>query len=351
MSNIFKLAALTVIAAIGAFVMRGLFIAASRPVPPPAPVMARVRAAAADLPEGLLLRDSDLVWKSVPRDQVPPGAWAEGEPGGSDLKGNLLRHMVREGTPIGAGDVISPNAPGFLAAALKLGMRAISVAIDDVSGNAGLIEPGDYVDVLLTQQLGTSGGPPVPPDHAIVSETVASRVRVLAVGSVFQRPKDDAAQTNSNSNSNSSARARTVTLEVTPFYAQAITLASHLGSLSLALRSFAVSERNPASLAPEAPAPVWAGEVSRAFREVAPRPAARGAATVNPAARGVIVYHGSKAEDAAGGGASGVPPLPSMMPSGATGSATRAPPSAGSSAVPSPQATVTTDSAAAMAAR
>jgi pilus assembly protein CpaB len=133
MQNILKLAALIVVAAIGAFVLRALFIAASRPGPAKPPAMVRIRAAAADLPDGLLLRDSDLAWKSVSRSDAPTGALVEGVPDATDLKGDLLRHAVHAGAPLGASDVISPSSPGFLAAALKPGMRAISVAIDDVS--------------------------------------------------------------------------------------------------------------------------------------------------------------------------------------------------------------------------
>lgn len=311
MSNVLKLAALLIVAAIGALVLRALFIAASHPGPTPPPAMDRVRAAAADLPDGLLLRDSDLVWKSIPHGQVPPGALIEAQSGNDDLKGDLLRHAVRAGTPLGLADVISPNTPGFLAAALKPGMRAISVAIDDVSGNAGLIQPGDYVDVLLTQQMNTPAGTSAPPDRAVESETVVNRVRVLAVGSAFQRPKEDAAQANT--------RARTVTFEVTPRTAQVITVATHLGSLSLALRSFATSDRNApaagAAMEPQTP-PVWAGDVSRALHVPA-----QSAGVVRAHAAPVIVYRGSKASDAttaslvgASIGTSGLPPLPAGEP-------------------------------------
>jgi pilus assembly protein CpaB len=316
MQNFIKLAALVAIAAIGAFLIRALFVAASHSGAPAPSAMAHVRAAAADLPDGLLLRDVDLVWKSVPRNQIPPGALVEGQSDASadnDLKGDLLRHAVRAGTVLGPADVISPNAPGFLAAALKPGMRAISVAIDDVSGNAGLIQPGDYVDVLLTQQMRAESGVSVPPAHIVESETVAERVRVLAVGSAFRRPKDDAAAPNTS--------ARTVTFEVTPHSAQSITVAAHLGSLSLALRSFATRDRlasDAEDVAQTRKPPVWAGDVSRALRSVAPAAAPGRATTVAPQ---VIIYRGSsvgeggeKSSAGASTGAAGVPPLPPGAP-------------------------------------
>ncbi|CAB3803962.1 hypothetical protein LMG28614_05920 [Paraburkholderia ultramafica] len=315
MQNIIKLAALVVIATIGAFIIRALFVASSGPRAAAPPPMVRVRAAADDLPDGLLLRDSDLIWKTMPRGQAPAGAFLEGsaEVGADqDLKGDLLRHAVRAGTPLGPVDVILPSAPGFLAAALKPGMRAISVAVDDVSGNAGLIQPGDYVDVLLTQQIRADAGVNVAPARAVESETVAERVRVLAVGSAFRRPKEDAAAPNMS--------VRTVTFEVTPTSAQAITVAAHLGTLSLALRSFATRDRHASDLEDMAQTrtpPVWAGDVSRALRAVASDAPGR---TSAPAPH-VTVYRGSSVEHAGGqptsgawAGTQGVPPLPSGTP-------------------------------------
>lgn len=316
MHNVLKLAALLVIAVAGAFVVRALFIASSRPGPAAPPPTVHIRAAAADLPDGLLLRDSDLVWKSVPRGQVPPGALVQSPTDEADLKGDLLRHAVRAGTPLGAADVISPSAPGFLAAALKPGMRAISVAVDDVSGNAGLIQPGDYVDVLLTQQMHTADGTQPEPQRSVESETIVERVRVLAVGSAFRRPKDDAAAPNT--------QARTVTFELTPRSAEIVTVAAHLGSLSLALRSFATRDRHaPAAedVADLQTPPVWAGDVSRALRAASPSraPGSPRAATLagTAAPRPVIVYRGSRQGDTAStvpGMPAGLPPLPAGTP-------------------------------------
>ncbi len=323
MQNFLKLAGLIIVAAVGAFVLRALFVAASRPGPAKPTPMVRIRAAAADLPDGLLLRDSDLVWKSVPRAQAPTGALVEGQPDEADLKGDLLRHAVHAGTPLGPADVISPSSPGFLAAALKPGMRAISVAIDDVSGNAGLIEPGDYVDVLLTQQISTSPSAANTSDRTVETETIAERVRALAVGTAFTRPKDDDKKPNT-----ANERARTVTFEVTPRSAEVVTVAAHLGSLSLALRSFATSDRN----APQAEdviepqtAPVWARDVSRGLRAMAPAPQAYAHSAVPRAGaseRPVIIYRGSKQSDSLGtdslglpNNAAGVlPPLPAGAP-------------------------------------
>jgi pilus assembly protein CpaB len=302
-------------ATIVAIIARGFFIAASKPASPAAPTAYRIRVANADLPRGLLLRDDDLAWKTVPRASMPDDALVAGASHPIELKGAVLRHPVSAGTPIVASDVILANAPGFLSATLHPGMRAVSVAIDDVSGNAGLIQPGDYVDLILTQNM---QGKTSSPDESVSSETVVQHARVLAVGSELQPAKDS---------SDANTRARTVTLEVSPHTAEAIAVAARLGSLSLALRSFATLDRT-ANAASGADAtsdtmpdgnPVWAGDISRAIRALPDdsRHESTGAAPARIAAP-VVIYRGSATStqtgDDSGITTAAVPPLPSLPP-------------------------------------
>lgn len=274
----------------------------------------KVRVSTADLPQGLLLRDEDIKWKEIPADKVPPGAVVSGAADAIELKGALLRHPVTAGTVLIGDDVILPSAPGFLAATLKPDMRAVSVAVDDVSGNAGLIQPGDYVDLLLTQQLGDRTSSPA---HSVVSETVVQHVRVLASGSEISRPKSG-----DNSNPDNRRPARTVTLEVTPHMGEVVAVAARLGSLSLALRSFATVSRDPGqvstlngpAVAPTLPPPVWSGDISHALIE-SPPPIA--GAPVVP--HTVTIYRGSARSDGgdgavANGGGASLPPLPLSTP-------------------------------------
>lgn len=144
---------------------------------------------------------------------------------------------------------------------------------------------------------------------------MVEHVRVLAVGSEIKRPKN----TGDAPEPAIVRGARAVTLEVTPRMGEAVAVAARLGSLSLALRSFATVSRDPAASAPEfvssavERAPMWAGDISRAVRQL---PHARPVAP--PAvARPVIIYRGSQKSDTssvaqAGGPGLGVPPLPAV---------------------------------------
>ncbi|MFM0349841.1 Flp pilus assembly protein CpaB [Paraburkholderia sp. RL17-347-BIC-D] len=311
MSNVIKFAVLIVGALMIALIVR-VVIASGSHRSKPAVDTQKVLVSAAALPQGLLLRDEDLAWKPVPVADVPPGAIVSGAPDALELKGALLRHAAASGTVLVAEDVILPSAPGFLAATLKPEMRAVSVAVDDVSGNAGLIQPGDYVDLLLTQQMDRRTDLP---DLAVSSETVVEHVRVLAVGSEIKRPKNsDAPETVGN-------RARTVTLEVTPRMGEVVSVAARLGSLSLALRSFATASRDPAASPPASavqPAPVWAGDISRAVRDLPRSRAVQVAAAAAPAPvapRPVAIYRGSEKSDATGSVAAGGDSAPSPLPS------------------------------------
>jgi pilus assembly protein CpaB len=306
MPNVLKIGLLIVVAGVVALVMRGLYVSAST-ASASVPSTEKIRVAASDLPEGLLLRDSDLEWKEVPRGNVIAGAFAADTPAADQIKGALLRHAMPKGTPIMSTDVILANDPGFLSATLKPDMRAISVGIDPVSGNAGLIQPGDYVDLLLTQEMNRQSESP---DRSVSSETVVQHVRVLAVGSELQRQKSGT----------DNRTARTVTLETTPRKAEMIAVASKLGTLSLALRSFATTHNSAAitDQDTETDAPVWAGDISKASRmasKPAPTPHLEVPRALLPTPS-VMVFRGSKSgeENASvvGSGGAGNPPLPTL---------------------------------------
>ena len=184
----------------------------------------------------------------------------------ADVVGSVVVAPIAAGEPILRSRLLTPGQEGFLAAVLHPGLRAISVGVDAVSGNAGHIFPGDRVDVILTQDLSNL----LAGEHRqrLASETILEDVRVIAV--------------DQNLNENMKQRdpdkvARTITLEVDPADAQRVALAANLGKLSLSLRSLlrptaAASDRDRPS------GPLWAKDVSSILRNLpagdAPAPVA-----------------------------------------------------------------------------
>lgn len=143
------------------------------------------------------------------------------------------------------------------AAVLKPNARAITVGVDAVTGTAGLIWPGDRVDLLLTQTLDDRVAVL---SRRVVGETVLNDVRVIAVD---QQLTQGAAGANASPDGRV---ARTVTLEVTPEEAERVAVAAQLGRLSLTIRSMAVE----ATDLPLSRRSVFGGDASPALAQTDP---------------------------------------------------------------------------------
>jgi pilus assembly protein CpaB len=201
--------------------------AAAPAAPPPPPARARIVVAARPLLPGTLLKDEDFATREVAPDQVPEGAIAPGEESRIELRGALLRRYLEAEVPLHRDDVLRPRDRGFLAAVLRPGSRAISVGVDVVTGAAGLIWPGDQVDLILTQELAAADAPLA---RRVIGETVLVDVRVIAVDQQFTRGASAAEATVGRI-------ARTVTLEVSGEQAERVAVASRLGRIALTVRS------------------------------------------------------------------------------------------------------------------
>ena len=180
---------------------------------------------------GSLLKPEDLVGHEVVKADMPAGASLDTPQARGSLAGAMIRHSLGEGQPILPADVVRPGDHGFLAAVLAPNMRAITVAVDAVSGTAGLIWPGDRVDLILTQAL---SDPTLTAGRRVAAETVLTGARVIAIDQmIVQGQAPDGSVTPAN---------RTATLEVTSAQAERVLVAGHLGNLSLSVLS---ADRSP----------------------------------------------------------------------------------------------------------
>jgi pilus assembly protein CpaB len=224
-----------------------------------APPTEQILVASGLLQAGSLLQPTDLSAASVPVSSVPDGATLDTPANRSALIGSMIRTPISPGSPILESAVIHPGDHGFLAAVLAPGMRAVTVGVDAVSGAAGLIWPGDHVDVLLTQTL---DDPTVPLGRRIAAEVVLQDVRVIATGQQLVQ-----GQVTTDPSKAPPPPATTVTLEVTADQAERCEVATHLGPLSLVVQS---SQQLPASAQISVAPPVWADQVSPALSNVHP---------------------------------------------------------------------------------
>ncbi|MFN3231540.1 MAG: Flp pilus assembly protein CpaB [Alphaproteobacteria bacterium] len=197
-----------------------------------------VLTASADLSPGVLIKESHLQWQQWPKKNLAETYFQKdvdapdevADAAEENVLGGVVRYGLAEGQPIIPGAVVKPGDRGFLAAILDPDKRAVSIPVSAAAGGAGLILPGDRVDVILTQQveLETIEGDPVR-RHA--SETILSDIRVIAFDqSVSGDPEDPSV-------------ARTATLEVTPRQGEILALSGELGRLSMSLRSIQGSNK------------------------------------------------------------------------------------------------------------
>ena len=209
----------------GAVAWMVLTPAASAPIAnaPAAPALKSiVLVAAHPLRAGSLIKPEDVTAQEFVTAALPIGASNDTPQGRGGLTGSMIRRSLGEGQPIVPADFIRPGDHGFLAAVLGPNMRAITVAVDAVSGTAGLIWPGDRVDLILTQAL---DDPTLTAGRRVAAETVLSDARVIAIDQQIvqgQAPEGTAIPPT-----------RTATLEVTAAAAERVLVAAHLGKLAL----------------------------------------------------------------------------------------------------------------------
>ena len=190
-----------------------------------------------DLAAGTILKYEDMAWRAWPEDGVGKNyILADEEDVDEELVGFVVKRGIGQGEPITADKVFKRSEAGFLAGAVSPGMRAVSIAVNPVSGAAGFVSPGDRIDVILTVEIRKAlvrtgeGQDIIGPVVQFSSETVLKDVRVLAIDQSMADLDKDAQVS------------KTVTLEVTPKQAELLAVASTMGILSLSLRSLIPGE-------------------------------------------------------------------------------------------------------------
>jgi pilus assembly protein CpaB len=165
-----------------------------------------------DAPIGTLLNASQLkteIWQQ----DTPP----------QDFFANLQQAVGREvRTLLKPGDLITRENTGEkrtgIVAQLGPNQRAMTVKVDEASGVAGFLVPGDRVDVVVTIDKGVYNKDPL-------SKILLQNLKVLGTGQKLENRAGDKPQV-----------VPTVTLEVTPDEGERLALASQEGRVSLALR-------------------------------------------------------------------------------------------------------------------
>lgn len=192
---------------------------------PEAQATNNVIVAAHDLTLGTLVQLSDLSYAPLPSGVEAEGLLPEGPNKIEDFSGAVVRKPLKAGEPIPSAALMKSSEGGFMSAVLEPGMRAVSIAVNATSGNAGFISPGDRVDLIVTHRIKATGGQETGSQESVVSETFVRNVRVLAVDQMLDNPE------------NKAILAKTVTVEVNDAQAEQIAVATEMGKISMVLRS------------------------------------------------------------------------------------------------------------------
>jgi len=201
-----------------------------------------------DIPMGDPVSVQLVTLEEWPKDKVPKGAITKVE----DVENRRPKARIFAGSPILENQLLGKGVLDQGASdAIPKGMRVIAVKVNDVSGGASLIRPGDRVDVLVHVQRG--GGNL----GQTITKTILQDIKVFAVDSVW-----DIA-----TGGEKSVVARTISLLVTPAQAEKVTLACEMGVIRLVMRS--PDDKEQVSVAGTRASDVLEGEAGGADRNLA----------------------------------------------------------------------------------
>ena len=167
------------------------------------------------LPVGVTVKPDDIKVAKIPSAAFPKGAFSKPE---EVIDRPIISNVLLE-EPILEGRLAARGSGLGLAPSIPVGMRAVSVRVNDVVGVAGFVLPGMHVDVLVT------GRPPGGGDNTMTT-TALQNITVVGAGQTVQAdPRGQA------------INAPTVTLLVTPEQAEVLALAGSEAKIQLVLRN------------------------------------------------------------------------------------------------------------------
>lgn len=218
--------ALGLLAAFGArgYIAGQLAIERERLAPPQR--MVSLVVAKRDLARGDPVGVDTMAVRELPEAYAPQGAVTPEQ--FEAVAGAVVNAPMRAGDPLLRAALTSPDAGGF-SSRVREGIRAMTIAVDEVNAISGMLQPGDRIDLLLSARLpGATGA-----GAQEVSKPLVQDVVVLATGRQVRPGQDD----------RQGRGYTTITVEVQPGQAQKLVVAQRVGRLTALLRNPADRER------------------------------------------------------------------------------------------------------------
>lgn len=120
--------------------------------PAPAVQEQTILIARQDIPVGKTLDENDIDRQLWPAHLMVDNFIVDGNEG--QVIDKVARTAFQKGQPLVTSFLANKNDPGFLAAQLASGKRAITIRVDEITGINGFAFPGDRVDILLSHDIG-----------------------------------------------------------------------------------------------------------------------------------------------------------------------------------------------------
>lgn len=204
-----------------------------------------VLVAAQNMTLGSRVSGQTVKWKQWPAEALTPSLISNDlRPQAIDeLDRAIVRSPILEGEPISESKLVKAGGSGVMAALLKPGMRAVTTRISVDTAAGGFIQPGDRVDIILTQtiQPPTTQINSTQNERIFIADTIFENVHVLAIDQTYSTGVEGGA----------TVIGSTATFEMSQDDAEVLQQSVSKGDLSLTLRGIIRSHAPARSRAKE----------------------------------------------------------------------------------------------------
>lgn len=187
-----------------------------------------------DIPPQTPITPDDLLIKEIPIRYIQPGAVTSL----AQVIGQIAAVPIAAGEQILKTKLLPPGKIGkTLSEITPEGKRAVTVSVDNIASIAGLIKPGDYVDVHALISPPSGVGWPGVEKTAPRLVSLFQSIEVLAVGGEFVASSGISSAAERERARKLSIPVGTVTLALNPQEAILLSFVQEHGKIKLALRS------------------------------------------------------------------------------------------------------------------
>ncbi|MFA6217543.1 MAG: Flp pilus assembly protein CpaB [Candidatus Omnitrophota bacterium] len=196
-----------------------------------------VLVASVDIPRGSPINADSLETTIIPNQFIQPNAVNAL----SRIEGMITMAPIARGEQVTLSKLMQSRQADGLADTTPIGKRAITITVDNISSLAGMLKPGDYVDVIAALALPMQG-----PNGTVASQPAViplfQNIQVLAVGQELTSKTKGESRYKKEETKEASPL---ITLALTPQESNLIAFVQEQGKIRLVVRSPADSQVQP----------------------------------------------------------------------------------------------------------